>query len=282
MAVLEGKILDSGKTIISQAMIGIDTALPHSFQIGDAFGFAPLASDTSITGSLVFTGAGDLVQVSVLAPDTVRYVCNIPESYGPFNVGNLVLYMTDNDGLVLPFFEVVLPVPVRKIQSSSAQSQEGYDVPGTRLAISIQIKHSEETTIAQVDVITPTYSSFPTFYQEVDVPLGIALTYQQFVVSYDTRTKGPVMYTVDADGVRWGQPFTHQLEDPNFGHVDGGFDGEGYGMEPDDIVWGYYYLTPQSAFTNTNIGDALYKSPFMRNIGGATYLKKLNNGSYSL
>lgn len=282
MPVLDGKLLKAGKTIISEAMIGVTTALPHHFDVGDGFGFTPSENDTTIVGNKVFTGYGDLVQVSLLSEDTVRYVCNIPENYGPFNVGNMILYMTDNDGDVLPYFEVVLPVVVRKIKSSSAQSQDGYDVPDTRLTISIEIRHSEEAVITSINVITPTYSTLPTFYTEQDVPPGVALTYSQFIVTYDTRTRGPVLYTIDADGVRWGMPFTHQLEDPNFGHVVGGFDGEGYGQEPDEIVCGYWYLTPSSAMSSTNIGDALYKSPFMATLGGATYLKVVNDGAYQL
>ena len=282
MPVLEGKILNAGKYIVSEAMAGLSSALPHHFDVGSAYGFSPSSADTVISGTKVFTGQGDLVQVNIVAEDTVRYVCSIPENYGPFDVGNMILFMTDTDGTVLPYFEVVLPVPVKKLQSEPSQTQDGYSVPGTRLAISIQIKHHEEAIIESIDILTPTYSSFPTFYSESDVPLGVGSTYGQFIVSYDTRTKGPVLYTIDADGVRWGMPFTHQLEDPNFGHMNGGIDGEGYGQEPDEIVWGGLFTTPNESYQAEPVGGGLFTTPYLVTVGTATFTRVNNDGSYQL
>lgn len=278
MPVLSAKIVNSGKTIISRTLLGVADIYPVGFRVGDEAGFSPDENDTDIRGNLVYEGGAENIQVNQIAEDTIRYVCTISEVFGPFNVGNLMLYLDDGTNSPLPFVQVALPVIVRKTQASPSFTLEEYNVPGARLAISIEIKHSQEAEILSVNIVTPNYSQLPTFGTEAEVPLGAALTFKQFVVSYDSRTKGPVLFTVDANNVRWGMPFSHQLTDPNFGHLDGGVDGEDYGGEPDEILSGYYYLTPSAAFSPYNLGEALYTDTYGRTLGNATYTPHVNYG----
>ncbi len=278
MPVLDAKILTAGKTIISDALIGLSLALPSKFLVGTTAGYTPLATDVTVTGSLVHTGTANSITATRIAEDTVRYVCVIEENWGPFDIGNLILFMEDSLGAELPFLEVVFPVKITKVQSDPATTTAGFQVPGSRVAINIELKHTDEATIASVTVITPNYSSLPTFSLDIDVPVGPALTYRQFVVSYDLRTKTPVLFTVDDNNVRWGMPFSQQLEDPDFGHLNGGNDGEGYGGVADGIIFGYYYLTTLSQFTLPNIGGSNYTDNVPNTIGNASYLVTTNVG----
>jgi len=282
MPVLDAKLLDAGKNLISRALLSVDKLYPYSFVVGDEAGFTPVSTDLAVRGNTVYTGYANNISVNQIAEDTIRYVCNITELVGPFTVGNIIMHLDDGFGNAAPFIEVVLPVTVYKKQSDTSFTSDGYAVPGTRLAISIELKHSQEIEITSIDIITPTYSSLPTFGTEGEVPLGAALTHKQFVVSYDTRTKGPVMFTVDANNVRWGMPFTHQINDPNFGHLLGGTDGEGYGGESDDILTGGYYLTPDTVYSSTYLGGWPYSSVYLVSIGNATYTNTSNYGTIQI
>lgn len=271
MPVLDAKILTAGKAAISDALLGVNPALPHSFIIGDSFGFEPTDDMLTVAGTKVFTGDATAISATRISEDTVRYVCSLSETHGPFQIGNLILNMSSLASGVTPFIAVVLPVPIQKQQSDPTFTDQGFQVPGSRVAINIEIKHTEEIEIANVTVITPNYSSLPTFETELDVPEGAALTFKQAVISYHSAVRMPVLMTVDANNVRWGMPFTQGINHPYFGHLDGGTDGEGYGGDPSEIIFGYYYLTPEATFTYPSIGGADYTGLTSGVVGGASY-----------
>lgn len=271
MPVLDAQILTAGKAAISDALLGVNEALPHSFLVGDAAAFTPLASMTAVQGSQVFEGSAAAIQATRLSEDTVRYVCTISEQHGPFTVGNLILNMSSEASGVQPFIMVVLPVPIQKQNSDPQFTAQGFRIPGSRIAINIEVKHTEEVEIANVTIITPEYSSLPTYETELDVPVGAALTHKQFVISYHTAVRMPVLGTVDGDNVRWGIPFSQAINHPNFGHIDGGNDGEGYGGDPSEILFGYFYLTPEAVFTYPSIGGSTYDDTGVASVGNAQY-----------
>ena len=271
MPVLESKILTAGKTALSNALLGIAPASAHSFNVGDTAGYEPVVSNTAITGNLVFEGLATSITSTRLSEDTVRFVCTITESHGPFEVGNMILFMESIEDGVVPFIEVVLPVAITKTQSDPQLTAEGFQVPGSRLAINIELKHSDEVIIQSVTVITPNYASMPTFETQLDVPAGAALSFRQFVISWHSQTRSPVLATVDGGGIIWGIPYSQQVNDPDFGHLDGGQDGGGYGGEPDDIVFGYFYTTPEATFVSPYIGGATYTGIVSNIVGGASY-----------
>lgn len=273
MSTLDAKILTEGKSVISDALLGITPAKPHEFRVGDEFGFDPDSNDTAVRGTEVFLGNAAAISSNRLAEDTVRYVCTISEQHGPFTVGNIVLYMVDNLNRIVPFISVVLPVPVTKLNSDPTATASGFQVPGSRLVFNITLKHSDEIEIASVDIVTPNYAQLPTFETEADVPAGASLTFKNAVISYHTVEQRPVLMTVDGNGIRWGMPYYQQINDPDFGHLDGGdasFEHQFYdGIE---ILFGYFYLTPESVFTYPVIGGGSYAEDPVNSLGNATYL----------
>lgn len=272
MPTLDAKILTAGKTVISNALLGVTPAQPHSFSCGDEFGFDPDATDTAPRGNLVFTGDAAAITSHRLAEDTVRYVCQITEQHGPFTLGNLVLNVMNDSGSVVPFISVVFPVAVQKLNSDPNATASGYQVPGTRLAINIELKHTDEVEIASVTIVTPDFAFLPSFETEATVPVGAALTYKNFVISHHTIVKRPILGTVDGNAIRWGIPFSQQINDPGFGQLDGGDDSEDHfyydGLE---IIFGYFYLTPESAFTYPSYGGGAYTDSLVLSLGNALY-----------
>jgi hypothetical protein len=272
MPVLSAKILTAGKTAISNALLGVSPAKPHSFKCGDEFGFTPVTTDISPRGLLTFTGQATAIAATRLSADTVRYVCSISEQWGPFQVGNLILYMLDDAGAIQPFISVVLPVPVQKVQSAPITTVSGYQVPGSRLAFNIELKHSEEVEILSINIITPNYSSLPTFETEATIPPGAALTFKNFVVSHHTVIKKPVLGTVDGNAIRWGIPFYNQINDPGFGQLDGGDDTlPHHYYDGVEIISGNLYITPESSYTYPSYGGGLYTDTLYFTLGGARY-----------
>jgi hypothetical protein len=272
MATLNAKILTAGKLVLSNALLGITPAKIHSFKCGDTFGFTPDSNDTAPRGNLVFQTDAASISTSRLSDDTVRYVCSITEQHGPFIVGNLVLYIQDELGNILPFISVVLPVPIQKLNSNPIVTPSGYEVPGTRLSFNVELKHSDEVIIATVNVVTPTYGFLPSFETEAEVPIGAALNYKNFVISHHTVVKRPVLGTLDGNAIRWGIPFTQQINDPNFGHLDGGDDSQPHhyydGIE---IIFGNFYTTPELNYTYPVYGGGSYTENLVAVLGGATY-----------
>ena len=277
--IIKGRVLDTGKSCITTALVGIQATYATEFKLGDVAGFEVDPTETAPRGNVVYSATSRDIAVTRIAPDTVRFVCSVTEGAGPFTIGNCVLYMLDENENSTPFIMVSFPYTVLKSPSNDQITTDGFTLPGTRFSISIELKHSDEETDVQVIVLPPDYSSLPAFATELDVPPGSSLTYKQFVVNCDSRTKTPVLVTVDENNVRWAMPFSSQLLDPYFGQLDGGMDGEGYGCEAEEIVFGGWYDTPDTAFTENPVGGAEYTSEPPGQVGGAGYIITTNQNN---
>lgn len=280
--IIKGKVLDAGKVIVTNALVGQATSFASEFRVGDQAGFTFDSTETAPRGAIVHTGSQNDIAVTRIAIDTVRFVCSIPEGFGPFQMGNLVMYMENDDNDSVPFLAVSFPYQVLKQPSNDQVTTDGFTLPGTRFAISIELKHSDEETDVIINILPPDYSSLPSFATELDVPPGNSLTFKQFVINYDTRTKSPVLVTIDENNVRWATPLTQQIMDPSFGQLDGGMDGEGYGGHAYELVWGGWYTTPNSAYTENPVGGAAYTDTQLNTIGGAGYTQTTNTYTQNL
>jgi len=281
--ILKGRILNQGKGIVSAALVGLASSYAAGFKVGDVSGFTVDPTETAPRGEVTFEGKTEDVAVTRVSLDTVRFVCSISESHGPFRIGNIVLYMRDENGNAVPFVMVAFPFAVLKQPSADQVTTDGFTLPGSRFAVAITIKHSDELNDVEVVVLPPDYSSLATFANENEVPPGAALTFKQFVVAYDTRARTPVLFTVDHENVRWGNPFYQQIRDHRFGQLDGGMDGEGYGGEPDELVFGMFYTTDEADYTENPAGGAAYTdSTVLQTLGGSTYTKTTNTNPYEV
>lgn len=280
--IIKGKVLHDGKIVVTNALIGQATSYACEFRVGDQAGFEFDTNETAPRGAIVHIGTQHDIAVTKIAIDTVRFVCSIPEGFGPFNMGNLVMYMQNDDNESVPFLAVSFPHQVLKQPSNDQVTTDGFTLPGTRFAVSIELKHSDEETDVIVNILPPDYSSLPSFATELDVPPGSSMTFKQFIINYDTRTKCPVLVTVDENNTRWATPLTQQIMDPSFGQLDGGMDGEGYGGHADELVWGGWYTSPNEAYTENPVGGASYTDSGLRTIGGSSYTKTVNEYTSNL
>lgn len=276
MSDVKGVLLNSGKQLITSTLTGFSVIAPHSFAIGTTYGFEPDATDTAPRGTVVYTGGASLVQARALSDDTARYVLTVPESEGPFDIGNIVFYGTMWDNQPIPMFSVVLPFAYKKeISASSASAGLVYPTPGNRFIINITIKHSLDVTQVNVTVTTPTFSSLAFFKDNNTYPPPALNPWTSFVLHNDTRTGSPALVTTRSDGVQWGVPFWQSIRSPKFGILDAGVSGDKYKQEGSPTyIWGQSYTTPAAHFRGV-IGGSSYTmgaANFLGNIGGATYV----------
>lgn len=245
MSDVKAVLLNSGKNLITGNLTGFTALGPTEFRIGNQAGFVPLKTETGPRGAMVFAGKSGLIQSRRLAEDTVRYTMTITEKYGPFDIGNIVMYASHADGMQRALFMVVLPFKVaKKVADPDAGSANPFPTPGSRFTINVTIKHSIEADDIIVEVIDPQFSSLPYFDTQFSVPPSITNPYATFVIHNDTRVNTPVLATKRGTGDYWGIPFFQNLRSPKFGVIDGGEMGDDHKEDQGSFAWGYFYLTP--------------------------------------
>lgn len=275
MADVKAVLLDSGKRLITGALTGFSALGPTKFRVGTSAAFEPLSTDTDITGGVVFEGLSGLIQSRRIADDTVRYTMVIPESYGPFQIGNIVMWASHSTGEEFPLVKVVLPFTVSKIVSDpDVGSQQPMPIPGNRFTINITIKHSIDADDVTVDVINPDFASLTFFDNEQNVPPPVLNPYFNFVVNFDTRTGTPSLVSQKDDGTQWGIPFWRNLRDPKFAVIDGGVVGDGRINDGHSFLWGYFYTTPNELL-HGEVGGSGYVQDteygYAETVGGVAY-----------
>lgn len=238
-------LLQSGKKLITGALTGFTAIGPVKFRVGSLAGFEPDKLDTDIRGPLVFEGLAGLIQARQTADDTVRYTLTITEKFGPFDIGNIVLFASLGDGVEKALVSVVLPFSVKKYPADpDLGTTQPFPVPGSRFIVNITIKHSIDGDAVSVVVVPPEFSSLAYFDTEMTVPPSLVNPYSQFVIHNDSRTNTPTLGSKRADGSYWGIPFWQNLRSPKYGVIDGGRTGDGHKAEQGSFAWGYFYLTP--------------------------------------
>lgn len=271
---VKGILLKTGKSLLTSSLTGFSLFAPIKYEIGNSYGFTPDENDTVARGSIVYTGSSLEVQSRQLSEDTARYIITVPETAGPFSIGNIVLYGSMWNADPVPMFSVVLPFLYAKEKSlASVVSGTQYPVPGNRFIINITIRHSLEATTVNVTITTPTFSSLAYFTDETNYPPPATNPWTTFVLHNDSRTHMPAMVMTRSDGTQWGIPTWQSIRDPKFGIADGGQMGDGYAPTGMTFIWGQQYTTPAASFKGS-IGGTSYTMPsstFIGNLGGLIY-----------
>lgn len=274
MADVTAILLREGRRLLSGALAGMTGVGPTHFRVGPTAGFTPQDTDTDVRGGLAFEGKSGLIQIRMVAVDTVRYTMIITEAFGPFDIGNIVMYASNGDDNALPMFEVVLPFAVKKTRGDpDLNNATPFPSPGNRFTINVTIKHSLDGDDINIEVINPEFASLPVFDTQLNIPPAAINPWQQFVVHNDTRVNSPVVVSKDEAGQYWGIPFWQNLRSPKFGVIDGGVSGDNHLEEQGAFLWGYFYLTPNILLTGT-LGSTGYiqdNDSYVGNIGGASY-----------
>lgn len=272
MADVKAVLLQTGKNLFSAALSGVSLVTPHSFKIGDMAGFTPDSADTAPRGNNVFSAGIGLIQFRQIAADTVRYTMTLPESVGPFDVGNVVMYGTLVDNSPVPLVSVVLPFKYNKVIATGSSNQGGVPTPGSRFVINVTIKHSLDSQLVSVTITTPLFSSLGFFEDQFTIPASSGNPWNQFVIHNDTRLDTPSLIMKRTDGAYFGIPFWKRANDPKFNVFSGGVIGDNYKSDI-PVFFGNYYLTPEDKYRG-DIGGGSYTqddNQFAGDVGGATY-----------
>lgn len=158
------------------------------FRVGDGFGYTPTVNDTGLNGNLLFTAAP--TSFNNIGDNTIDVVCQIPPDAGPFNYGEVALYLLDGSGNKVMFAKAVF-----------AEAQTKFSSLGTNVASSetfhclIKLQQSiaifqfstileQDVVVYNVwsDVVVPDLSANPSIpvalVQELDGAMASSLLHQ--------------------------------------------------------------------------------------------------------
>lgn len=111
-----------------------------SFEIGSGFGYTPQTTDTGLNGVLLFSGVP--TSYEMIGNNTLNIICEIPPNAGPFNFGEVALFL---DGGVM-FAKAVFDTPQTKFSSLGTNVVSSY-------TLNCLLKLQQSTAIFQIDTI---------------------------------------------------------------------------------------------------------------------------------
>lgn len=254
-------ILEDGKLMMGDQTVRGKKFTPHSFTVGDKVNFTPNTSNTAIEGNLVFTGDKVNIAGSIIAKDTYRFDLTFTEQTGDFTIGNIILNMQREDGLIFPAIAVASKVPYFKQAATPGTT-------GNRYVFSFIERIFNVEDALEITVQAPAYASLAGYKTEYDLPQPSQAVFQQFYVQEPLHASAPFIGLRRAvDNTFWGFPLYSRLGHPYFGILDGGRAGESRLQENSKFYWGARLNTPNSSFKRTYGGIKLTDKP-TRRIGG--------------
>ena len=111
------------------------------FRVGSGVNYTPVGSDTALHGTTLYTGG--ITNYYVVASDTVELICFMDATIGPFDFGEIGIYLNDGTLFALAAFDVLQ----NKMRAVGNQA-------GTQWRIRARIKLADAAVLCQVDVIT--------------------------------------------------------------------------------------------------------------------------------
>lgn len=257
------KVQTPGRHEMLEAASGLNAFALHSFRVGDAAGFAPTTGETNQRGAMVFQGNAALMQTRVLKEGVIRYSVILPEGAGPFDVGNVLLYIQNVQNEIVPLVMLVMPFTVPKALAAF-DGDPNYYVPGNRFMLSVTITHElldvDNDAAVVVEVISPEYSNLAFFENEAKVPAPELNPYGQFILQAHLLTNAPALVTKTDDNRYWANPLLKDMRHPKYNVVDGGISGDGYREQNLHFLWGHRFETADAEYAG-NMGGVDFDFP---------------------
>jgi hypothetical protein len=132
-----------------------------SFEVGSGYGYSPLPSDTGLNGSVEFTGVPTAYQS--IGNNTLNIICEIPPDAGPFNFGEVALYL---DGGVM-FAKAVFDTPQTKFSALGSNVVSSY-------TFNCLLKLQQSVAVFQIDTNNGPPAVFDIFQWSDVFPAGIS------------------------------------------------------------------------------------------------------------
>jgi len=119
------------------------------FQIGSGYGYTPTSSQTSIQGTLLYSASPTSYQS--IGNNTLDILCEIPPTAGPFQFGEVALFLADADGNFssssVMFCIAVFETPQTKFSSLGTNVVSSYD-------LNCLLKLQQSTAVFQISDAT--------------------------------------------------------------------------------------------------------------------------------
>jgi len=251
---MQSILLNTGKAALARAVAEGRKLKVAAYRIGQAANFTPVVTDINVKPTSVYQGDAATVSTSLINQDEVRYTLTLIEPIGPFNVGNIMLFLADDVGgsnTLIPYLFGVLPTAVAKYKNNPPASI------GNRLVFNMTAKYTNVSEAFELKIVTPLYASLPNYRDEYDLPAPGSASYQQMILQNNTRTGTPaVAVRREMDNAFFIAPFMQRLDDPGFGGLRGGVVGDRYLPFYGNYYAGGLYNMPTAAFTdNLDGGD---------------------------
>lgn len=132
-----------------------------SFQIGSGYGYTPTTSQTAIQGNLLYTGAPTTYQN--IGNNTVNIICEIPPDAGPWDFGEVALFLEDGTMFSIAVFDT----PQTKFSALGTNVVTSY-------TLNCLLKLQQSTAVFQISTATSP-PSVVDIYQWSDVyPPGVS------------------------------------------------------------------------------------------------------------
>lgn len=250
-------LLNSGKTALARAIAEGNKLKVVAYRVGQAANFEPQVNATNVQPVSMYQGEASTVDTSLINGDEVRYTITLLEPVGPFNVGNIMLFLQgDSDTALVPYLYGVLPIAVPKYKNNPPQTI------GNRLVFNMTAKYTNVSEAFELKVITPVLASLPNYRDEFDLPAPQFASYQQLVLQNNTNTGSPALAARrEIDNSWFLMPFFQRVDDPSFGAMKGGIIGDGYLPFYGDYFAGGTYITPSAGFNRTLDGGPSWAVP---------------------
>ena len=162
------------------------------FKLGSAYGYEANRSDTSLNGNILFEGVPSAYQN--VGDNTIDIICRLPPAAGPFEYGELGLYVEDSNGDEVLFAKAVWDYPQTKSSSlgTNVNSQSTFHcLLKLQQSIAVfKVDVTQQVAVWEVDkwsdVIVPSLSANP------EVPLVLVRELDQFNNSSLLQTSQPL------------------------------------------------------------------------------------------
>jgi len=249
-------LLDSGKSALARAIAEGNKLKVGYFRVGLAANFQPSVAATNVAPTSMYEGTAAVIDTSLSNGDEVRYTVTLLEPVGPFNVGNIMLFLQGDSGEKIPYLYGVLPIAVPKYKSNPPATI------GNRLVFNMTAKYTNVSEAFELTVVTPVFASLPNYRDEHDLPQPALATYQQSILQNNTNTGAPALAVRrEIDNSWFMQPNFQRLDDPDFGAMKGGVVGDNYLPFYGDYYSGGVYITPLAGFDRNLDGGASWAVP---------------------
>lgn len=249
-------LLDSGKAALASAIANGTKLKIGAYRIGQAANFAASTSATNVSPVSVYQGTAANISTSLVENDQIRYVITVPESVGPFSVGNIMLFLQDEEGELIPYLHGIQPVPIPKYKSNPPT------IIGNRLVFNLTAKYTNISEAFTLVVSSPVYASLPNYRDEYELPNPSYAVYQQAVLQNNTVNGSPgLVVRRSIDNSWYINTFFQRIDDPAYGILKGGIAGDSYLPFYGDYYSCGLYTNSSSDFNNTIDGGASWASP---------------------